>query len=164
MERSDRLNQAMDACAQRLDSLNKLFPDLATSVSSNAVEDWKNKSKQTEVRSKPSGGVIPKKQASPYPVKKIRKRALELLQANGLDEVLESVQEEFGLTLNMPKLIHLIGNTAYRAALRKDAKLMLDNAVNYEQIASLWNDLERPAFGSPNWNSQSVSVLVGSGG
>ena len=87
-------------------------------------------------------------------------QAVEMLESNGLEEVQDILQAEHALTLNMPKLVQLIGNTAYREALKKDGDLMLHNAITYEQIANLWNDLERPAFGAPDWNSHSVSVLL----
>jgi len=160
MEQRERLQQALDACAERLDSLNQSFPDLASSISKEAVAQWNRTKVSLGLNLASSDDSESQEEDSENPLYEARKLAIELLQNNGLEEVLDILQTEHALTLNMPKLAHLIGNTAYRGALKKDGVQMLQNAITYEQIANLWNDLERPAFEAQNWNSRNVSVLM----
>ena len=160
IEQRDRLQQALDACAERLDSLNRSYPELASPISQGAVEQWHQTKVSLGLNPGPCEDLESQDKNSDDSLHEARKRAIELLESNGLEEVQDILQTEHALTLNMPKLVQLIGNTAYRGALKKDAELMLHNAITYEQIANLWNDLERPAFGAPDWNPRSVSVLL----
>ena len=160
MEKRDRLQQALDACAERLDYLNRSFPDLASSISEEAVTQWNRTKVSLGLNLAPSHDSESQEVDSEDPSYEVRELAIELLESNGLEEVLGILQTEHAMTLNMPKLVHLIGNTAYRGALKKDGEQMLKNAITYEQIANLWNDLDRPSFEAPNWNSRNVSVLM----
>lgn len=161
MEQRERLQQALDACAERLDSLNRSYPDLASPISRGAVERWHQTKVILGLNLGPSEDSESQEENSDDSLHEARKLAIELLESNGLEEVQNILETEHALTLSMPKLVQLVGNTAYRDALKKDAELMLHNAITYEQIANLWNDLERPAFGAPDWNARSVSVLLG---
>ena len=160
MEQKYRLQQALNACAERLDSLNQSFPDLASSITEEAVAQWNRTKVSLGLNLEPSHDSESQKGESQDPWREARNLAIALLENNGLEEVRDILQTEHALTLNMPKLVHLIGNAAYRDALKKDGKQMLQNAITYEQIANLWNDLERPAFEAPNWNPRNVSVLI----
>ena len=160
MEQRDRLRQALDACAERLESLNRSYPDLASPVSEGAVEQWHQTKVSLGLNPGTPGEPESQEANSEGSFSEARKLAIELLESNGLEEVQDILDTEHALTLSMPRLVQLIGNTAYRGALKQDGELMLHNAITYEQIANLWNDLERPAFGAPDWNARSVSVLL----
>jgi len=160
MEQRDRLQQALDACAERLHNLNRSYPELASPISQGAVEQWQQTKAGLGLNTGPSGDFESQEENSDGSLYEVRKLAIEMLESNGLEEVQDMLETEHALTLSLPKLVQLIGNTAYREALKKDGGLMLHNAITYEQIANLWNDLERPAFGAPDWNSRSVSVLL----
>ena len=160
MEQKYKVQQALNACAERLDSLNQSFPDLASSITEEAVLQWNRTKVSLGLNLETSHDSESQEEDSEDPGYESRKLAIELLENNGLEEVRDILQTEHALTLNMPKLVQLIGNAAYRDALKKDAEQMLQNAITHEQIANLWNDLERPAFEAPNWNPCNVSVLM----
>lgn len=160
MEQRDRLHQALDACAERLESLNQSFPDLASSVSEDAVKQWNRTKISLGMNLEPSDDSDSREENSEDSFHEARLLAIELLESNGLEEALDILRTEHALTLDMKQLVHLIGDTAYRGALQKDGKQMLENAITYEQIANLWNDLERPAIEAANWNPLNVSVLM----
>jgi hypothetical protein len=160
MAQKYKVQQALNACAERLDSLNQSFPDLASPTTEEAVSQWNRIKVSLGLNLETSRDSESQEKDSEDPGYESRKLAIELLENNGLEEVRDILQTEHALTLNMPKLVQLIGNAAYRDALKKDAEQMLQNAITYEQIANLWNDLERPAFEAPNWNPRNVSVLM----
>ena len=160
MEQRDRLRQALDACAERLESLNRTYPELASPASHSAVEQWHQTKVSLGLNPGTSGEPESRETISGDSLSEARKLAIALLEGNGLEEVQDVLQTELALTLSMPMLVRLIGNTAYRDALKQDGGLMQQNAISYEQIANLWNDLERPAFGATEWNARSISVLL----
>jgi len=147
------LVNAVDACAERLHLLNEQYPELASSASIGGVMHWRKRRIQHRLR-KPE----PAAEVSGGP--DIKAVALGLLKRNGLEDVLDILLEKHSIDLSLPKLIHLIGKEAYIASLKREAGQLLQNAISYEQIANLWNDLDRPALGSASWNSRTISVLA----
>jgi len=147
------LVHAVDACAERLHALNEQYPDLASSASTDGVMHWRKRRVQHRLRKQE-----PAAEATSGP--DIKSVALGLLKRNGLEDVLDILLEKHSIDLSLPKLIQLIGKEAYIAALKRGAGQLLQNAISYEQIANLWNDLDRPALGSASWNSRTISVLA----
>jgi len=146
---------SVDACAERLDELNRRFPDLATDTSRMGVEHW--------LRHKTKAGIHNLAELDPKPKRssgELKELALRLLKIHDLEEVLDILLNEYQIDITLSQFIHLVGNHAYLVALRKDADGLLQNAISYEQIADLWNDMDRPALGGPSWNARSVSMLV----
>ena len=155
MEKMHKLFEAVDACADQLDRLNNQFPNLAGKSTRESVSHWRNR--KIQVRLHQTNG---DKGAKDNRIDDAKKLAMKLLENNGLEDTLDILLAKHQMDLTFPKLIHLIGKGEYIAALRKDAGMLLDNAISYGQIAQLWNDLDRPAMGGPKWNERSVSILV----
>ena len=155
MEKMRKLFEAVDACADQLDRLNNQFPNLAGKSTRESVIHWRNR--KIQVRLHQTHG---DKGAKGNRNDDVKKLAMKLLENNGLEDTLDILLAKHQKDLTLPKLIHLIGKGEYIVALRKDAGLLLDNAISYDQIAQLWNDLDRPAMGSPKWSGRSVSILV----
>jgi len=155
MEQIARLFRSVDACAARLDELNKHFPNLATDSSIAGVEYWYRRMTQAPIHCHPKSDP-----ESKYASGELWELAIKLLQTHDLEEVPAILLNDSQTTLSLSQLIQLVGNQAYLAALRKDAHRLVQKAVSYEQIAALWNDLGRPTLGGPSWNARNVSVLV----
>ena len=155
MEQITRLVKSVDACALRLDELNKRFPNLATDTSRTGVEYWYKRKIQAPVHEHAESDPEPN-----HASRVLQETALRLLKTHGLEEVLDILLNDHRIDINLSQLIHLVGNQAYLVALRRDAQELLRNAVSYQQIAGLWNDQDRPALGGPRWDARSVSMLV----
>ncbi|MCW8847357.1 MAG: hypothetical protein OQK42_00285 [Sedimenticola sp.] len=155
MDKMRKLRESVDACADRLDALNNRFSNLATDATRESVETWRKvKDKivfdQTEEKKEPTAGPD---------VKSIATELLEK-QGHGLEDVIDILMSDHNIELTIDNLVQTIGKQVYITALRKDAGDLLGNAISYSQIASLWNDLGRPAFGGDSWTARSVSILV----
>ena len=155
MEQIESLLSSVDACAERLEELNRRFPNLAGETSRRGVEHWR----QRKIKARIHQPREPEPN-SDLSADQLKALATRLLQSNGLEDVLDILLEEHKIDLTLPQLIHLIGKQSYLNALRKDAGELLQNAISYDQIAGLWNDLDRPALGGPTWNARRVSMLV----
>ncbi len=156
MEKNKSLLAAVDACADLLEGLNQKRPDLADKTSRQGVELWRNrklvkpgKPLEDEVDSgSDSGGVD------------LAVLITELLTSNGIEDVLDILEAEHETSLTIEQMIDVAGKEPYIDALRRDAAELSDNQISYNQIASLWNDLGRPALGGINWNSRGISILI----
>ncbi|WP_428605977.1 hypothetical protein [Sedimenticola sp.] len=155
MDKMRKLFETVDACADRLDQLNNRFAHLASESTHESVETWK----KVKDRILFDYGDEKKAHDSGPDVKAI---AIELLEKQGhsLEDVIDLLKSDHDIEVDIAGLAQTIGKTAYVAALRKDAGDLLSNAISFAQIASLWNDLDRPAFGGENWTARSVSILV----
>ena len=156
MENCYELVSAMDACADRLDVLNGLFPELATPNTLAGVIQWRQRRLAMadqnfldNAKREPQAGID------------VRSVAVNLLRQNSLEDVLDLLAEQHSVALSLQELVQIIGKKEYLVVLRREFNELLKNAISFEQIATLWNDLERPAFGGPNWNSRSISMLAG---
>ncbi|MCW8906973.1 MAG: hypothetical protein OQL28_06970 [Sedimenticola sp.] len=155
MDKMRKLFESVDACADRLEELNSQFTDLASDSTRQSVESWRNLKESvlfdhTEASKTPAEGPD------------IKAIAIDLLenQGHGLEDVIDLLMSDHSVEIDIKGLAQLIGKEAYIAALRRDAADLLSNSISYNQIASLWNDLDRPAFGGENWTGRSVSILV----
>ncbi|MCW8945017.1 MAG: hypothetical protein OQL27_09615 [Sedimenticola sp.] len=155
MDKMRKLLESVDACADRLDALNTRFSNLATDATRESVEAWRKAKDQvvfdqTEEKKEPKEGPD------------VKTIAVELLekQGHGLEDVIDILMSDHQIEMTIESLAQTIGKQAYIAALRKDASDLLGNAISYAQIANLWNDLDRPAFGGETWTARSVSILV----
>lgn len=153
----------MNDFADRLDRLNELFPELATPVSRAGVQSWQRTKTQVESqednaeRSESTDLVTPGEALEEQV--DIKSLCLELLRDNQIEDVLDLVLQKQGVDLSMLDLVELIGKEAYILILKRDVLQLSKNSISYEQIASLWNELGRPALAGPTWNGRSVSVL-----
>ncbi|MCB1752225.1 MAG: hypothetical protein KDI74_10940 [Gammaproteobacteria bacterium] len=156
MENQSELVLAMDACADRLEYLNQCFPGLASPTTLEGVVQWRQRRSQNPIQDSDENS-----QKTKQPDIDIAAVAVGLLQQHSLEDVLELLLENHGVELSLPELIQLIGKQEYLGALKRDVSELLKNAVSFEQIATLWNDIDRPAFGGPVWTSRSISMLAG---
>ena len=150
-----RLDEEVEACATRLDELNMRFPNLATSVTREAVEHWRSRNQRTltyEQRESDHAG---------YDEVYVKGLAIGLLADHPLEDIVTILSSEHDIALTLPQLVDLIERENYLAALRRDVAVLTKNSVSYEQIAKLWTENGRPALGRTGWSAQSVSALVG---
>ncbi|MCP3662648.1 MAG: hypothetical protein GY696_09165 [Gammaproteobacteria bacterium] len=155
MEEKRKLIKAANRIANRLEIFNKRFPSLATEVTQASLEEWQNIQHQY-------GSVEMEKSSAEEEVvqEKLRALAIELLESHGLEDVQDMLLSEYQMEIETKDLVELVGNDSYMKMLRRDASQLLANAISYDQVATLWNDLNRPSLGADHWNAQSVSILV----
>jgi hypothetical protein len=154
MDREARLHQALEVCAIRLDELNCTYPHLASELSRSGVTRWREWTAAGK-----AVAISPGQPADE--IEQIRALALSLLQNNGLEDVLGLLLNEHQIDFSLGDLILLIGTSGYVKALQADAQNLVDNVISYQQIASLWNDLDRPALSGSQWSAKGVSSLLG---
>lgn len=142
----------MSDCADQLDRLNQHFPNLVTSASLEGVECWRN----CEINMQDSS----KADRDGDGTEEIREVAQQLVKTEDLEDVLEILKVKHGVELNLPQLVELIGKEPYLNVLRKEASLMVDKGLTYEEISIAWNDLGRPALGASKWEAKAISLLV----
>lgn len=151
MEESSALDLAVDACADRLAFLNEAYSALATDNTRRGVELWR----QYRAR--------PRLQAAPAPEKNdvdLRPIIIDLLRQHSFEEVQELLVNNYTTLMPLPEMVQLIGRQEYLITLKRELKELVKNAVSFEQVATLWNDLKRPALGNTTWNSGSISLLA----
>ena len=156
MEAMKKLYEAVEACADKLEQLNTSFPNLATDYTKESIENWK-RSKDRVVFDQAAPEPEPEPEKDGMDVKVL---AIELLGENELEDVLEILSDEYKIDLDMVEFVNVIGNELYLDALRRDARTLVANSISASQIASLWNDLERPCMGAPRWEANGVSILI----
>jgi hypothetical protein len=155
MDKIRKLFESVDACADRLDQWNNRFAHLATEATHESVETWK----KVKDRILFDYGDEKKVHDSGPDIQAIATELLEK-QGHNLEDVIDILATEHDVQIDMQLLAQAIGRTVYIGALRKDAAELINNAISYAQIASLWNDLDRPAFGGESWTARSVAILV----
>ena len=155
MDGKKKLYEAVEACADNLERLNMIFPNLATDDTKESVEEWKrNKDRVVFDQTEPA------KPESSVETLDIKALSLDLLGENELEDVIEILSEVHKIDLTMVEFVDAIGSELYLDALRRDARSLIANSISYSQVANLWNDLERPCMGADRWESRGVSVLV----
>lgn len=155
MDKMRKLFESVDACADRLEQLNNRFAHLATESTHESVETWR----RTKDRILFDYADEKKEHESGLDIKAIATELLEK-QGHSLEDVLDTLRADHGVDIDIAGLVQAIGRTVYISALRKDVVDLLNNAISCTQIANLWNDLDRPAFGGESWNARNVSILV----
>jgi hypothetical protein len=156
MEHSSELELAIDACADRLDFLNQTFSSLATPTTLRGVELWR----QCRIKSPVTQSEALLQTEEQQPAVDLKSIAIGLLTKHSLEDVLDLLAANYSSEMTLPELIHLIGRQQYLIALKRELNELLKNAISFEQIATLWNDLGRPSFGSPTWTSRAISLLA----
>jgi hypothetical protein len=155
MDQEARLYQALEACATRLDELNCTYPQLASDQSRDGVALWRERTAAGAA----TATEMPLEEPADE-MRQTRELALSLLKNNGLEDVLEILLNGHRIDLSLDDLILLVGTSVYVEALKTDARKLVVNAISYQQIASLWNDLDRPALSGSKWNAKSVSSML----
>lgn len=152
MESMQKLFESVEACAERLDQLNKQYAHLATESTHESVESWKR------VREH----ILLENAQARAAVATVKVQATELLEKAGhsLEEVIDILKVEQGVSVDIPGLVKAVGKAAYITALRREAVELQANSISFSQVARLWNDLNRPALGGESWTARTVSILV----
>ena len=166
MTQLGRVLAAIDACADRLDELHQTYPHLSSQDIEQSVAYWRKVRPGIEIETstKPKGeGKVTIEQPDQSAAQnrdKVRQIAVDLLNDNGLEDTLDILHSKHNVDLTIKNLVALVGKTIYLSALQQDAKMLRQNAISYDQIAELWNDLERPASGGTVWTAKTVSLLL----
>jgi hypothetical protein len=159
---------ALEEGANQLERLNITYPNLASDFMRDAVEEFRRKpitlqqnfTKEAHVRINTEVAPIETASNNNQDERKLIETAKELLAIHSFDDVLDILEKEHGETLNLVQLASLVGNNAYMAALRREAKEFRSNAISIPQIAQLWTDFGRPAIGDTGWTTASVTLLL----
>ncbi len=144
----------IDACADQLEHLNQTYPKLSSDDTHTAVQNWRQR--RGEIR------LIVKEAQKGHGVEivqNLEQLCVELLENHGLEDVSDILLEKHGMDISVRKLIKTVGKGAYISAMRKEVGFLQQNGVALEQIADLWNELDRPGPGSEPWTESSVSLL-----
>jgi hypothetical protein len=155
MDAKRKLYEAVEACAEKLDQLNSKFPNLATDSTKESVVQWKRNKDRIVLDQAPAEAPDTDGQGLD-----VRLLAIELMGENELEDVLDILSEVHKIEMTMAEFVDAIGNELYIDALRRDARSLTANSISYNQIANLWNDLERPCLGGERWEASGVSILA----
>jgi hypothetical protein len=154
VDHSKFLTVANDA-VDHLRYLTQHFPSLVTSEVKEAIARWE-KFKQC----RGSLEFAEPKQKEVVDQAVLAKTAIKLLEDHQMEDVMDVMAEQFSIDMDYPKLIGLIGKTRYRQALRHESRELQNNAISFDQMASLWNSLGKPALGGDRWTAHSISLLA----
>ena len=158
--------EALKEGADQLDRLNKAYPDLADDFTRETVETFRRTPNILQQSHKKEGNTgAGEQEFIEKPVinqkeQKLVETSRELLAIHSFDDVLDILQTEHNETLSLVQLVDLVGNNAYKKALRREAQEFQSNAISIPQIAQLWSDLGRPLIGDSNWTTASISMLL----
>jgi hypothetical protein len=154
VEENEFIEVAREAVSQ-LKRLSRDFPRLSTRHVKMAIETWNEEMFQ-------KGEIIwLEKQRKREERSALESRAAELIEANLVDDVLDTLISEFDREIDFHGLIDLCGREKYIDALRREAMELKQNSISPEQTAELWNSVSKPAIGGERWNATAVSVLMG---
>ncbi|MES9904744.1 MAG: hypothetical protein ABW168_18965 [Sedimenticola sp.] len=153
---TSRFLEALDAGATRLEDLLCLFPSLSSSTILDNLSEWHQQKMKIRMEQKGT-----EDDRSIYDEQRIRELTIELLGENSIEDTLDILFSKYKAAITPEELVHMIGLNLYLSELRRDAGALVTNAVSYNQIATLWNDLGRPALGGhPKWSGRNVSILI----
>jgi hypothetical protein len=148
------IEEVKDAVAQ-LKKLTRDFPKLSSLHVKRAIETWNEEMFE-------KGELIwLEKQRKRMERSALETRAIELIEMQLVDDVLDKLIEEFGRDIDYYGLIDLCGREKYIAALRREAIELKQNFISPEQTAELWNSANKPSVGGERWNAKGVAVLIG---
>lgn len=133
-----------------IDRFNTRFPHLASEETQAVVPEVRRRLRDIQLS-------MPKGMAR---APELRGRALELLQSQGPEDVLETLREEFDADIDMRSLLAITGREPYLVALQREAGELAQNKVSDEQAATLWNELQRPAPGGGLWTASKVRQVL----
>jgi hypothetical protein len=147
-----------DAAREAVGQLKKLtrdFPHLTTQPVRHAIETWNEDLFRRGELIWEERQRVKREQAA------LELRAIELIDQNHVDDVLEMLANEFERDFDYYDLIDMVGKDRYIGALRREAIELVQNCVSPEQTADLWNSVGKPPIGGERWNAVGVSVLMG---
>ncbi|MES9945809.1 hypothetical protein [Candidatus Thiodiazotropha sp. CDECU1] len=131
------------------------FPHLATKSVRVAIETW------NEDMFRKGELILVQKQRAKAERDALEKRAIELIEANHVDDVLDMLNQDSSREIDYHDLIDMVGKDRYIEALSQEAIELKVNAISPEQAAELWNNSGKPTVGGDRWTATGVSVLMG---
>jgi hypothetical protein len=154
--KNEELIKALEECADQLEHLNGIYPKLASEVSHEGVQYWRKRKGEIHLVMQE----IQKREGVEVVVN-LRQVASDLLVSHSIEEVLDMMLQEHGVELTATKLVKMVGKQAYLGALKKEGGFLHKNGISNEQIAELWNELERPGPGGEQWCKETVTLIAG---
>jgi hypothetical protein len=151
-------NQFIEVAREAVSQLRRLtrdFPALSSSHVRHAIETWNEEMFR-------KGEIIwLERERRKIEKTALENRAVELIEHQMVDDVLDLLNGEFSKQLDYRDLIDLVGRDKYIAAMRREAIEMKQNFISSEQTAELWNGQGKPSVGGERWVATAVSVLTG---
>ncbi|MEW8018263.1 MAG: hypothetical protein AB2540_05695 [Candidatus Thiodiazotropha endolucinida] len=135
--------------------LSRDFPHLATQPVRVAIDTW------NEDMFQKGELVLVQKQRAKAEQDAMEKRAVELIEENLVDDVLDLLNRESNKEIDYCDLIDMVGKDRYIEALTREAVELKVNAISSEQAAELWNNSGKPTVGGERWTATGISVLMG---
>ncbi|MES9813999.1 MAG: hypothetical protein ACH255_09760 [Candidatus Thiodiazotropha sp.] len=135
--------------------LSRDFPHLATQPVRVAIDTWNEEMFQKGEL------VLVQKQRAKAEQDAMEKRAIDLIEENLVDDVIDLLNRESTKEIDYCDLIDMVGKDRYIEALTREAVELKVNAISSEQAAELWNNCGKPTVGGERWTATGVSVLMG---
>ena len=167
MASSEKLKEIAQEAIDFLDDLNRQYPNLASGDSKEAVEKWrrhtfpdgttdaKDSARNRGVELNPDSAESQNSASDEL----IKEAACDLLKEHDLEDVLDILASEHNVVMDAHQLVGLVGQKAYVETLQREARVFKSNSITYDQAASLWNSLNRPALGDEKWTGRAVSMI-----
>ncbi|MES9969403.1 MAG: hypothetical protein ABW092_05170 [Candidatus Thiodiazotropha sp.] len=158
IEIEDQEYEVVFAAREALGHLRRItrdFPHLATQSVRLAIETW------DEDMFRKGELILLQTQRAKAEQDAMEKRAVELIEVNHVDDVLDMLNQEASRVLDYSDLIDMVGKERYIGALSREAVELKVNAISSEQAAELWNNSGKPTVGGERWTATGVSVLMG---
>lgn len=151
---SDKLIKIATEAVDKLDELNRKYPDLASEISVEAVERWRRQLASFVMNdavddAAADGGIDP-----------LEALAQALFEKHGIEDTLEILATEHDAMMDTARLVDVVGQAAYLRVLKREAEEFAANQVSFEQTASVWQSLGRPPLGDDHWTARAVSALL----
>lgn len=156
-EIEDEAYEIVFAAREALDHLRRItrdFPHIATESVRVALETW------NEDMFRKGELILVQKQRAKAERDAMEKRAIELIEGNLTDDVLDMMNQEFPKELSYSDLVDMVGKDRYIAALAREAVELQVNSISPEQAAELWNASGKPPVGGDKWTQTGVEVLM----
>jgi hypothetical protein len=139
---------------EQLRRITKDFPHLTTQSVKQALETW------NEDMFRKGELILVQKLRAKAEQEAMEQRAIELIEGNLTDDVLDMLNNEFSKQMDYADLIDMVGKDRYIAALTREAVELQVNFISPEQAAELWNASGKPPVGGDRWTTSGVEVLM----
>ena len=154
--KNTNLIEALEECASQLEHLNMSYPKLACEDSQEGVQQWRDRKGEIHLVMKE----IQKRQGVDMVVD-TGKLAKELLVSSSIEETLDMLLKDHGVEMDVNTLVKMVGKRSYLGSLKKEVGFLHNNGISNDQIAELWNELERPGPGGDLWCKETVTLIGG---
>ena len=132
------------------------YPKLASEISQGGVRNWRKRKGEIRLVMKQR-----QKREVVEVVASLGILASDMLVSHSIKEVLDMLLQDHAVDIDVTKLIKMVGKQAYLSALRKEEGFLHKNGISNEQVAELWNELERPGPSGEPWSQATVTLVGG---